>query len=43
MSRSDKSCSPRLREQEGDFYDAEKELIPRLTKRIAIPGDYVEK
>jgi hypothetical protein len=33
-----------LREQSGNFYDAEiKNLVPRLTKRIAIHGDYVEK
>jgi hypothetical protein len=32
-----------LREQAGDFYDARiKTLIPRLTKCIAIHGDYVE-
>jgi hypothetical protein len=33
-----------LREQAGDFYDAGiKKLVPRLTKFIAIHGDYVEK
>jgi hypothetical protein len=33
-----------LREQAGDFYDAGiKKLVPRLTKCIAIHGDYVEK
>jgi hypothetical protein len=33
-----------LREQVGDFYDAGiKKLVPRLSKRIVIPGDYVEK
>jgi hypothetical protein len=33
-----------LREQAGGFYDAEiKNLVPRLTKCIAIHGDYVEK
>jgi hypothetical protein len=32
-----------LRDQAGDFYDAEKKLVPRLTKCIAIHGDYVEK
>jgi hypothetical protein len=33
-----------LREQAGDFYDAGiKKLVPRLTKCIAIYGDYVEK
>jgi hypothetical protein len=33
-----------LREQTGDFYDAGiKKLDPRLTKCIAIHGDYVEK
>jgi hypothetical protein len=34
-----------LREQAGDFYNAgiKKKLIPRLSKRIAIHGDSVEK
>jgi hypothetical protein len=33
-----------LREQTGDFYDAGIiKLVPRLTKCIAIHGDYVEK
>jgi hypothetical protein len=33
-----------LREQAGDFYDAGiKKFLPRLTKCIAIRGDYVEK
>jgi hypothetical protein len=33
-----------LTEQAGDFYDAGvKKLVPRLTKCIAIHGDYVEK
>jgi hypothetical protein len=33
-----------LREQAADFYDAGiKKLVPRLTKCIAIHGDYVEK
>jgi hypothetical protein len=44
MSRSVKNCSPWLREQAGDFYDAGiKTLVPRLTKCIAIHGDYAEK
>jgi hypothetical protein len=43
MSRSVKNCSPWLREQAGDFYDAGvKKLVPRLTKYIAIHCDYVE-
>jgi hypothetical protein len=33
-----------LRERVGDFYDAGvNKLLPRLTKCIAIRGDYVEK
>jgi hypothetical protein len=47
---SDNQCNgaththQQLREQAGDFYDAGiKKLIPRLTKCIAIHGDYVEK
>jgi hypothetical protein len=44
MSRSVKNCSPWLREQVGDFYDAGiDKLVPRLTKCIAVHGDYVEK
>jgi hypothetical protein len=44
MSRSGKNCSPWLRKQAGDFYDAgKKELVSRVIKSIAIHGDYVEK
>jgi hypothetical protein len=44
MSRSLENCSPWLREQVGDFYDAGiKKLVPWLTKYIAIHCDYVEK
>jgi hypothetical protein len=44
MSKSVKNCSPWRREQAGDFYDAGiRKLVPRLTKCIAILGDYVEK
>jgi hypothetical protein len=44
MSRSVKNCSPWLREQAGNFYDAGiNTLIPWLTKCIAIHGDYAEK
>jgi hypothetical protein len=45
MTKSGNNWSPWLREQVGNFYDAgiKKKLIPRLTKCIAIHGDYVEK
>jgi hypothetical protein len=44
MSRIVKKCSPWIREQAGDFYEAVlKKKVLRLTKCIASHGDYVEK
>jgi hypothetical protein len=38
------NCSPWVREQAGDFYDAGiKKLVPRLIKGIVIHSDYVKK